>query len=86
VKWFIDYVQFFQARDLAFGGSGESKAERAEAQAAGVRQPGIFCNGSQIRKHVQPETSVHQASAVATFARPVSGQQRYTRATGEPER
>src|SRR5271157_6514281 len=34
VKWFIDCVQFFRARDLAFGGLGGSRAERAEAQAA----------------------------------------------------
>src|ERR1019366_2865701 len=70
VKWFIDCVRFFRARDLAFGGSGDQRLRRAEAQAVGVHQAGVFGSFS-IRKHAQPATSVHQASAVATFARAV---------------
>jgi hypothetical protein len=81
VKCFIDCVRFFRARDLAFGGSGDQRLRRAEAQAVGVRHAGIFGRCS-IRKYAQPATSVHQASAVATFARAVSDQQRSTRQPG----
>jgi hypothetical protein len=81
VKCFIDCVQCFRARDLAFGGSGDQRLRRAEAQAVGVGQAGVFGSCS-IRKYAQPATSVHQASAVATFARAVSDQQRSTRQPG----
>src|SRR5882757_7592510 len=41
VKCFIDYVQFFRARDPAFGSGDDRRLRGAEVQAAGVRQAGI---------------------------------------------
>ncbi len=54
-KCFIDYVQIFLAGCLAFGGAGDRRLRRAEAQAGGVCHADIFGNCSRVRKYAHQQ-------------------------------